>query len=79
MEILFILSIPIFIADILAINLLVDAVRAKGWYLQKGAGELWFIGLLATPITLGLYTASLPDRSAQQPAIADPTDDLPAL
>ena len=55
---------------------------------QDGTGSLWFIGIFASPIVLGLYTASLPDRSASAgptpgaPIPTTPTsprDELPAI
>ena len=48
-------------ARIVAINLLIKAGRAKG-YAMENAGILWFVGIFATPILVGLYIASLPDN-----------------
>ena len=54
-------------ARVVAINLLIKAGRAKG-YAMENAGILWFVGIFATPILVGLYIASLPDNRT----IADP-------
>ena len=48
-------------ARVVAINLLIKAGRAKG-YSMENAGILWFVGIFATPILVGLYIASLPDN-----------------
>lgn len=48
-------------ARVVAINLLIKAGRAKG-YAMENAGILWFVGIFATPILVGLYIASLPDN-----------------
>ena len=79
---LFFILILMLCAWILAIEKLINAARMKG-HCKEGSGALWFIGLFASPLVLGLYTASLPDRG--QAAIADkvsaqsPIDDLPAI
>ena len=54
-------------ARVVAINLLIKVGRAKG-YAMENAGILWFVGIFATPILVGLYIASLPDNRT----IADP-------
>lgn len=83
----FIVLILAFAAWLLAIAKLVEAARMKG-HGQDGTGSLWFIGIFASPIVLGLYTASLPDRSASAaptpgaPIPTTPTsprDELPAI
>ena len=65
-------------ARVVAINLLIKAGRAKG-YAMENAGILWFVGIFATPIVVGLYIASLPDNRT----IADPEkpteNELPAV
>ena len=43
---------------------LVEAAQEKGYY-QDGTGVLWFIGILGTPLFLGLITASLPDKAGR--------------
>ncbi len=72
MVIMLIYLVP-FIACLIAISLIVKAAQAKGWH-KDGTGKLWFIGIFATPVVLGLYVAALPDRGqskakpAAQPA-----------
>lgn len=61
-----ILIIPLLIAfaiSLVAISLLVKAAKEKGYH-RSSAGILWLVGIFATPVVLGLYTASLPDRNA---------------
>lgn len=71
-----------FVISLIAISLLVDAAKAKGFH-RNDAGTLWFVGIFASPIVLGLYTASLPDRGApaatMPTAPEDPRDELPAI
>lgn len=60
------LIIPLFVAFIIslvAISLLIKAAKEKGYH-RSSAGILWLVGIFATPVVLGLYTASLPDRNA---------------
>lgn len=54
----------VFVAWLLAISLIIKAAQAKGWH-KDGTGKLWFIGIFATPIILGLYVAALPDRGKE--------------
>lgn len=44
-----------------SINLLIKVGAAKG-YAMENKGLLWFIGIFATPIIVGLYVAALPDN-----------------
>lgn len=71
-----------FFISLLVISLLVNAAKEKGFH-RNDAGVLWVIGIFASPIVLGLYTASLPDRgapAATMPAAPeDPRDELPAI
>lgn len=65
-----------------AIRRLIDAAKMKGHFVNSDTAELWLIGLFASPIVLGLYTASLPDRNATVAAKAaepNPADELPAI
>lgn len=52
----------VLIAWLMAISLFVGIAKDKG-YCKDGAGALWFIGIFATPIAVGLYVAALPDRN----------------
>ena len=63
-------------AWIAAIFKLVEAAQEKGHY-KDGAGILWFIGIFATPIVVGLITASLPDRSERTVAVTVPASAAP--
>ena len=71
-----------FFISLLVISLLVNAAKEKGFH-RNDAAVLWVIGIFASPIVLGLYTASLPDRgapAATMPAASeDPRDELPAI
>lgn len=67
---------------IVAIHLLLEAAKAKGFHRD----DAWFpflVGFFLSPIVLGLYTASLPDRGApaatMPTAPEDPRDELPAI
>lgn len=71
-----ILLILILAAWLVSISLMVKAAKEKGHHLD-GAGKLWFIGIFASPIVLGLYTASLPDRNV--PRTRDVDDELPTI
>ena len=63
-------------AWIAAIIKLIEAAQEKGYY-RDGAGILWFIGIFATPLAVGLITASLPDRSEKTVAVAVPAPSIP--
>lgn len=49
------------IACLIGISMLIDAGRAKGYKFDK-TFLLWFVGIFATPIVLGLYIVALPDK-----------------
>lgn len=68
MVIMLIYLVP-FIACLIAISLIVKAAQAKGWH-KDGTGKLWFIGIFATPVVLGLYVAALPDRGQSKAKLA---------
>lgn len=48
------------VAYVLAISMFIDVMRAKGYKAEK-TGILWFVGVLLTPVVLGLYVNALPD------------------
>lgn len=77
-----IISLICLFALLMAISQLIETALMKG-HCQDGTGMLWFIGIFASPIVLGLYTASLPDRGAPAATTAvapeDPRDELPAI
>lgn len=73
-------------AWLVAINLFVDLAKEKGHF-KDGAGTLWFIGLFATPIVVGLYVVALPDKSnssntgtgAKLSSASSADDELPSI
>lgn len=58
----FTLFLLVFNAVIFAVRLIIDVIQDKGYFPEK-TGILWLIGIFATPITLGVYAISLPDKS----------------
>lgn len=81
--IILIISLVCLSASLIAISELIEATRMKG-HCQDGAGLLWFVGIFASPLVLGLITASLPDRNAQTQNGTAPQpdslrDELPAI
>ena len=81
------LAIVILVAWLMAINLFINAAKEKGYYKDGGAGILWFIGIFATPLVVGIYTTALPDKSGREALsaagsaaqIASIQDELPSL
>lgn len=76
-----IVAILILIAYLVTISFLATAAKEKGYHLN-GTGSLWFIGIFLSPITLGVYVASLPDKHARatpSEPIKEPVDQLPSL
>lgn len=55
------------IAGLLSINLFAKLAKEKGHF-EQGTGILWFIGLFASPIVLGIYVAALQDRRTEMNA-----------
>ena len=51
-------------AWIAATGMFIELAKQKGYYEQGGSGALWFIGIFATPIVVGLYVIALPDKSS---------------
>ena len=67
-------------AFLLSISLFINAAKEKGYYEHGGTGVLWFIGIFATPIVVGLYTASLPDLKNQKEKQKEAVEtELPAI
>lgn len=52
--------IVLLIAYILLINLFIGVVEAKGYAVANW--QLWFLGIVFTPLVVALYAAILPDR-----------------
>ena len=82
-----VLVVVVLVAWLLAINLFINAAKEKGYYKDGGAGMLWFIGIFATPIVVGIYTSSLPDKRGREimtgvggsSTAASIQDELPSL
>lgn len=83
-----ILSIVVFVAFILSVDLLINLAKKKGYYKNgESTGLLWFIGIFATPLVVGLYVVGLPEKRTENPQSTDTqrsfdssiSDDLPAL
>lgn len=70
--VILVVAIAALVAWILAISKLVSFANAKG---HSDAGTLWFIGLFASPIVLGLIVCAMPDK---QPGLSEPND-LPTV
>ena len=69
------------IAWIFAIDELIKAAQMKGHH-KDSTASLWFVGIFASPIILGLCIAALPDRSElaeTKPSDQILADDLPAI
>lgn len=64
----FVIAASVLVAWLMAISLFVDSARMKGYYRDGGSGALWFIGIFATPIVVGIYVASLPDKKLHNDA-----------
>lgn len=74
------LIVLVFVAWLLAIYLFVKAAKDKGYYQDDSAQVLllWFIGIFASPIVVGLYVSSLPDKRVQQSIAQSASDTSPA-
>lgn len=67
-------------AWLVSISLFIKAAKEKGYYEHGGTGLLWFIGIFATPIVVGLYTTSLPDLRDQKAKQKETVEtELPAV
>ena len=64
------------VAGLMAIDLFINLAREKGHKLDN-SGMLWFIGIFASPIVLGLYVAALPSKRSE--SSSDISRDLPSL
>lgn len=60
----------IVVAYFVSIAMLVKSARQKGHH-RDGSLPLWFMGLFATPIVLGLYVAGLPDRAGREESVSE--------
>lgn len=74
----FCFAIAVLAAFLVSINLFVERAREKGYF--EKTGLLWFIGIFATPIVVGLYVLSLPDLSGTKNEKKDKKEfDLPPV
>lgn len=77
-----VVGIAVLIAWLLAISMFIDAAKAKG-YPMTSTGLLWFVGIFATPLAVGLYVAALPDkrriRINETPFEDSDDEELPAI
>lgn len=65
--------IAVIAAWIISIKLFIQAGEAKG-YSMENRKLIWFIGLFATPIVVGLYINSLPNRALEGSQLASLTN-----
>lgn len=78
LEVVFFLVIVLMIAaGLVAINLFVDLAKEKGHY-RDDANILWFIGIFASPIVLGIYVMALSNKSSKDSSV-DISKELPSL
>ena len=78
--IMLVILILVLAAFLASISLFIKAAKEKGYYEHGGTGLLWFIGKFATPIVVGLYTASLPDLRDQKAKQKEAVEtELPAV
>lgn len=61
----FIVGIVMLIAWLMAVSKLVELAKDKGHF-KDGTGMLWFMGIFASPIVLGIYVIALPDLHAKK-------------
>ena len=60
-----VVAISMLAAWVIAVSMLIDAMEAKG-YTPKNKGALWFVGIFASPVVLGLYVVALPPADQQK-------------
>lgn len=70
-------AVAMFAAGLVAISLFVDLAKEKGYY-RDDANILWFIGIFASPVVLGLYVMALSNKSSKDSS-ADISKELPSL
>lgn len=68
----FCVFVAVIAAWLIAIRLLIQSGEAKG-YSMDNRKLLWFVGIFATPIVVGLYVISLPDKSSQNQRFVAPS------
>lgn len=70
-------AVVMIVAGFVAISLFVDLAKEKGHY-RDDANILWFIGIFASPVVLGIYVMALSDKSPKVFS-ADISKELPSL
>lgn len=70
-------AVAMIVAGFVAISLFVDLAKEKGHY-RDDANILWFIGIFASPVVLGIYVMALSDKSSKVFS-ADISKELPSL
>ena len=63
------IPVAVLVAFCFAIQMMIDAAKAKGYAMDK-TGLIWFVGIFATPIVVGLYVNALPDIRESNQKIA---------
>lgn len=72
------IAVVILAAWLMSISLIINAIKAKG-YDQITTGTLWFIGIFASPMILGLYAIVLPEKREAMDRARPQSDDLPSI
>lgn len=75
--IFFLVLVAMIAAGLVAISLFVDLAKEKGHY-RDDANVLWFIGIFASPVVLGIYVMALSNKSSKASS-ADISKELPSL
>lgn len=75
--IFFLVLVAMIAAGLVAISLFVDLAKEKGHY-RDDANALWFIGIFASPVVLGIYVMALSNKSSKASS-ADISKELPSL
>lgn len=73
----FLVLVAMIAAGLVAISLFVDLAKEKGHY-RDDANVLWFIGIFASPVVLGIYVMALSNKSPKASS-ADISKELPSL
>lgn len=72
------IAVAVLVAWIMSISLIINAIKAKG-YDQITTGTLWFIGIFASPMVLGLYAIALPEKGKTMDKPLSQSDSLPSI
>lgn len=67
----------VFFLVLVAISLFVDLAKEKGHY-RDDANILWFVGIFASPVVLGVYVMALSNKSSKDSSV-DISKELPSL